>query len=241
MLMQLVDVLKKTNEKESDAESVTRQKRAALSHLSPGGVWLHVARLMQTYDVNARRAGRTTLQIVTEAGVPVDERDWPFRLARLLLQRGADVNAVSVSGLTPLHQWAWNDYGADDRACGLQLLLEYGADPNVQNEWGNSLLHQLVRHANERPLRHLAESGLLASIDPFVVNKDGLTPLELARQRKSEQPDDPARAAIRSLVEVQEQMWRGEVSPFVSECVAAHLIPDLSAIVLAFVDGEDRA
>ena len=72
---------------------------------------------------------------------------------------------------------------SDDRACGLQLLLEHGSDSNLQNEWGNLLLcHQLVRHANERPLRHvhLAESGLLISIDPSVVNKDGLTPLDLS-------------------------------------------------------------
>ena len=188
-----------------------------------------------------RRGSRITLHIVATAGVPDHERYWPYRLAQLLLRRGADPNAAASRGMTPLHQWAWNDYGPDDRACGLQLLREHGADPNAQNEWGNSLLHQLVRHANERPLRHLAESGLLSSIDPFVVNKDGLTPLELARQQKAEQPDDPARATIRSLVEVQEQMWRGEVRPFVSACVAAHLIPDLSATVLAFVDGEGCA
>jgi hypothetical protein len=82
----------------------------------------------------------------------------------------------------------------------------------VQDKRGNSLLHHwLIDHANERPLLHLAESEPLSSIDPFVVNKGGLTPLELARLWEAKQPDDPARAAIRSLVEVQEQMGHSEV------------------------------
>lgn len=86
------------------------------------------------------------------------------------------------------------------RACDLQLLLEHGADQNVRNEWGSSLLHhQLVGHANKRPLSHLAKiSGLLRSIDSFIVNKDSLTPLELARQWKAEQPDNPTRATAAS-------------------------------------------
>ena len=208
--MLLINALAKTNKKDSDTETEKAQKRVARSqNLSAG--WLHSPTLMMSCDIEVRRGSRTTLHLDAAAGVSDHERDLPCRLARLLLRRGADPNAAASRGMTPLHQWPWNDYDADDRACGLQLLLEHGADPNAQNEWGNSLMHQLVGHANEPPLRHLAESGLLASINLFVVNKDGFTLLELARQRKAEQPDDPARDAIRSLIDVQEQMWTSEV------------------------------
>jgi hypothetical protein len=128
---------------------------------------------------------------------------------------------------------------SNDRACGLQLLLEHGADPNAQNEWGNSLLHhQPVGHANEMPLRHLAEiSGLLVSIYPFVVNTAGLTPLDLARQRKAEQPDDPARAVIRSLSDVQEQIGTARCAR-ASPDESARQSSRTSPSVLACLDAE---
>ena len=192
---------------------------------------------MQTYDVNARRAGRTTLQIVTEAGVPVDERDWPFRLARLLLQRGADVNAVSVSGLTPLHQWAQNDYEALDRACGLQLLLEHGADPNLQDADGDTPLHILVYHANEGPLRHLAESRLLDRADLFIFNNNGHTALSLAQQRAAEKPHDAARKSIHGFLATLVQGCRRDLGAFVLARVKSHLIPDLAFMVAGFLFG----
>jgi len=101
----------------------------------------------------------------------------------------------------------------------------------VQNERGDSLLlHQLVGH--------LAESGLLSSIDPFVVNNGGL---ELARQRKGEPPDEPTRAAIRSLIDVQEQMSEVRPLTFVAGRIDVHLLSNLADIVLAFIDGEGCA
>jgi hypothetical protein len=127
--MMLIDAQAKTNEKDSDAETIKAQKRAALSHLSAGGVWRHIATLIQSYGINVRRGGHRTLHLVTAAGVPDHERDWPCRLARLLLRRGADPNAVASRGVTPLRQWAWNDYDSNDRTCGLQPLLELVADP----------------------------------------------------------------------------------------------------------------
>jgi len=46
--MLLIVALAKTSEKASDAETVKAQKRAALSqNLSAGGVWPHIATLIQ--------------------------------------------------------------------------------------------------------------------------------------------------------------------------------------------------
>jgi uncharacterized protein len=54
-------------------------------------------------------------------------------VARLLLDRGADVNARQAGGYTPLHGAAAND----DRAMA-ELLVERGADPSTRNDEGRT-------------------------------------------------------------------------------------------------------
>ncbi len=54
-------------------------------------------------------------------------------VARLLLERGADVNARQAGGFTPLHGAAANG----DRAM-TELLVDRGADPTARNEDGRS-------------------------------------------------------------------------------------------------------
>lgn len=73
--MLLVNALAQTNEEASDSAETRRRKAAALRHANNDAVWAHLATLLQSCDLHARRDTRTTLQIVTEAGAPVDERD----------------------------------------------------------------------------------------------------------------------------------------------------------------------
>ena len=236
--MLLVDALAQTNEEASDSADAKRRKESALRHANNDAVWAHLATLLQSYDLQARRDSRNALHIIADSGVPVDERDWPYRLARLLLQRGADVNDADAKGRTPLHQWAQNDYYAGDNVCGLQVLLEYGADPNAQNSQGNGLLHMIAYHDNERPLRHLAESGLLERADLFAFNKKGETPLSLAWLREAEKPEDAGRVTVRQFLHAQEQAWRSNVRPLLlAELAAVGLAPAPAAVVVGFVDG----
>jgi ankyrin repeat protein len=60
-------------------------------------------------------------------------------LARLLLDRGADVNAQDQNHATPLLLAA--ERRMDDIA---RILLEHGADPNVKNIRGKTPLHLLL-------------------------------------------------------------------------------------------------
>lgn len=59
-----------------------------------------------------------------------------YETARLLLERGADVNAATASGFTALMCAADRSFGVEDRAASqshvdlVQLLLQHGADLN---------------------------------------------------------------------------------------------------------------
>ena len=77
----------------------------------------------------SRQGGFTPLHsaVATDAG-PVD-----VEIVRLLLHRGADPNARSQSGSTPLHTVGFTG----DRA-SLDLLLEHRGDPAVKNNDGKT-------------------------------------------------------------------------------------------------------
>ncbi|RMG63361.1 MAG: ankyrin repeat domain-containing protein [Bacteroidetes bacterium] len=56
-------------------------------------------------------------------------------LVRLLLRRGAEVNATQQDGITPLHSAAYNG-----RVDMVELLLTYGADPNALTDKNETAL-----------------------------------------------------------------------------------------------------
>lgn len=111
-------------------------------------------------------------------------RDGMEKLAQVLLEHGADVNAPGEGQETPLHHAA---------RCGrvglVQVLLMHGANVDALAQWGETPLHQVVVRAgatvmqDEAAGRHetvaveLVKRG--AHLD--VRNHFGLTPLELAR------------------------------------------------------------
>ena len=103
-------------------------------------------------DVNAANAaGETALmmaalkgdlgsvQLLLDRGARVDRPGWsPIhyaatgpepRVVQLLIDRGADLNAASPNGSTPLMMAA--QYGSED---SVKLLLERGADPKRRNQ-----------------------------------------------------------------------------------------------------------
>jgi len=63
---------------------------------------------------------------------------------RLLVQRGADLNACDPSGRTALHRAAW-----DGRMVIVDLLLESGAKLNVQDHSGYTALHIAAEKGHE--------------------------------------------------------------------------------------------
>jgi ankyrin repeat protein len=61
----------------------------------------------------------------------------------------------------------------------VKLLLEHGADPNIQDRYGWTSLHEAAIRGFVNVVKLLLEYGA----DPTVKDKDGRTPLDLARAK----------------------------------------------------------
>ena len=105
--------------------------------------------------------------------------------ARQKLSAGADANHQEDERYfdTPLGVTIWKDL--TDMAA---LLLEFGADPNLQDRasqgehgmlGGNTSLHDAVYKGSAKMVKLLLAHGA----DPDITNADGLTPIELAHRR----------------------------------------------------------
>ncbi|VDM94905.1 unnamed protein product [Thelazia callipaeda] len=121
-----------------------------------------------------------------------------YETVQLLLQSSAEVNArasgtfflpedqkVSYKSSTNYQGYAYyGEYPLAFAACFgnkdiYDLLIQYGADPNLQDMFGNTILHMcVINYSNSMysyAVRHWAKPA-----DPNIVNAAGLTPLTLA-------------------------------------------------------------
>lgn len=92
--------------------------------------------------------------------------------AKLLLLHGADVNAKTVDGRTPLHAAAMLPMGGRV----VKLLLEVGADVDARTMTGNTPLFGAVAAGVENTLLLLDHGA-----DPNIPSQNGATPLMAAR------------------------------------------------------------
>ena len=102
------------------------------------------------------------------------------RMADLPTFLGIKLNSVRDRGTlgdTPLHVAAiWGDVRVG------KLLLDAGADPNVQGEYGNTPLHEAVGQKHHEFVKLLLAHGASKELH----NDDGLTAADLANMS-----DDP--------------------------------------------------
>jgi ankyrin repeat protein len=128
----------------------------------------------QTYFLDDIRhyvyAGDTLLHVAAAA--------FDAKLARALVEEGADLRARNRRGAEPLH-YACDANTWSPRAQGetVAYLLSAGADPNALDKSGVAPLHRAVRTRATSAVRALLEAGA----DPRLKNKSGSTPLDLAR------------------------------------------------------------
>ena len=95
--------------------------------------------------------------------------------AELLLNAGADANAKTRDGLTPLQVSAKN---IGEATHFIKVLLKGGADANVKDKNGATLLHYAAISGKS----DLAEALLNAGADANAKNRNGSTPLHLVVQ-----------------------------------------------------------
>lgn len=112
-----------------------RQRVVELHEAVGGGDIEAVASLLEEVDVNAQLNGRTALYFAAIKG--------HVGMVKLLLERGADVNAVRQSdGSTALHGAVEHEH-----AEVVLILLRSRANVDAQDQWGYTPLHRALRYS----------------------------------------------------------------------------------------------
>jgi ankyrin repeat protein len=123
-------------------------------------------------DVNAKiTSGTTPLHNAAESGCE--------EVVKLLLSKGAEVDAQLLNDITPLFNAAGRGGGRNGKAC-VEILLAHGANINVTDEDGNTLLHTAAYYGNKEVVEILLAHGEAINVK----NKRGETPLQVAASSK---------------------------------------------------------
>ncbi|WP_242919594.1 ankyrin repeat domain-containing protein [Pontibacter liquoris] len=143
-------------------------------------------------DYEANLHGRTPLMhtvfipmLLEDYGV-VYEPEVRLKTASQLLRKGAKVNAQDLDGKTALHYVVncsriQTEFFEQEQVQLLDTLFRYGADPNVPDKQGNTVLAQALQATIGQHIGILEMNKLLASgANPNIRNQDGKTPLMLA-------------------------------------------------------------
>lgn len=97
----------------------------------------------------------------------------------MILKKGAEVNAINISGKTPVFHCSFN-YSVEL----LNLLVKYGADINIKDKYRNTILHDDYINCFDEHFEEFLKALINLGFDINSTNSLGLTPLNLCENKK---------------------------------------------------------
>ncbi|KAL8734987.1 MAG: hypothetical protein Q9166_001112 [cf. Caloplaca sp. 2 TL-2023] len=136
----IIEMLLRTN---LDLEAKDKDGRTVLLWAAATGKETLAKLLLTGRTQNKANISATNHRAKTALHLAVENKSNRIPLVRLLLENGADVNATSDGGWTPLHNAA--EKGFEDVAL---LLLDWNANPNAITSSGMTALHWCARNGH---------------------------------------------------------------------------------------------
>ncbi len=100
-------------------------------------------------------------------------------IAKMLIDNGANINAMDKYGNTPLHMAVFKSNDSSDEMC--QFLIENGANVNKNNSLGETPLHMAAHVTKYHEVNINIVNVLLQNgADVNAIDKKGQTPLDIA-------------------------------------------------------------
>jgi ankyrin repeat protein len=132
-------------------------------------------------DINARNLmDATALHLVFE-GDDAPKNQLQMEVLQILLEGGADVDALTDEGVSPLHNIIFNARGND----AVKEFLRYNPDLTIRNNQGQTYLH-IIATAGEDLSEEVIDQFILHESYIDAEDNEGHTPLELAAMDFSE-------------------------------------------------------
>ncbi len=136
-----------------------------------------MARMLLNHGVKSgtkNHRGETALHVVSRGRY--DSQNG-VRVAKLLLERGVDVNAQDKDHNSPLHSASYSG-----RLEIARVLLDHGTKANAKNDRGETPLHQVSQGEYESQADGVRIAKLLLDrgVDVNAQDESGVTPLHLA-------------------------------------------------------------
>jgi len=133
---------------------------------------------LQINKISRNNMGETALHTaVQNATFPPQRSRTSYDIITLLLDKGANVNALDNDMNTPLHK-TFAVYQEDRRRAIIQLLIDRGADINAQNKMGVTFMHLAVQNQASPTISwFMKKYG--NRIDPFLKSQEQLYPSKM--------------------------------------------------------------